>query len=245
MNKRTIKWIGVIVCILIFVVGMRWTKHNRASSNKTAQEQIGQSFFVGNSQEPQRAGMVHVEPGIAQSTLKPGSGKVAGEQAGMRRYRNPDFDFELSYPEEFGKVEAQEFSLETTDVCVKSGKLLFATFSNNPHIDFGLPTPDFVPCQTSANPIFAVKKITTSGKNLQLEFGQFRDSIIVPLAVVIPTTSSGINAYVFANELDKHATGDMTAVVTSPHPRLGHPVFRTHDVSREQGIELLRKVIAP
>lgn len=173
------------------------------------------------------------------------AGTVAGETAAMRLYRNSLFDFELSYPESLGELIVEEFTSETVGVCVKAGTEVYGTFSKNKHLDFGITTPDFSACPNTANPIFSIKNFTVSGSSITLDFGDFRSAMTVSLVATIPTASPGITAYVFNNNIDKHSQGEVAAVVSSPHPRLGHPVFRTHNINQEQGIELLRKVIAP
>ncbi len=239
MNKTIITWVGMAAAVSLAVIVIVAAVNSRAK-----QQPAAYTTNLGSARAPQGTALAPTLPGLEQSTLQPLSGQAASESASSRLYRNQAFDFELSYPAEFGEVTAETFSPDTKDVCVKRGSLVLGTFTKNLHLDFGLPTPDFTPCPNSANPIFAVKQITVSGKDLRLEFGEFRDAVTVPLEATIPSASPGVVAYVFANRLDKHADGEAAAVVSSPHPTLGHPVFRTHGLSLEDGIKLLQKVIA-
>lgn len=236
--------IGFSISAVVLVVGifliMRAKQPVSVFSNQSSHTSVAAPSVVTGDGSDQST------PNAAGSVAQTPSGQVAGAKTDFLLYRNTAFDFDLSYPKEWGEAVVQENTPATSGVCMKKGKQLYGVFSNNAGIDFALATPDFVPCPNTKNPLFAVKSMKVAGDKLTLSFGDFRTSETVPIEATIATATQDISAYIFKNFIDANSQGELAAVVTSPHPStLGHPVFRTHGLGMAEAKQLLKELIAP
>lgn len=159
------------------------------------------------------------------------------QPAKLKTYKNPEYEFEFTYPASFGEVAIKN------EKCPR-GFMTVGSFTNNPNIDFGFVSADYEKCNDDGFLLFETQTYDILDKKLKLYSSNPTSSVVeVAIEQTMSTLTPNINAYIIKNILEADGKGDAVAILRSPNPSIGTLTFRTHQLPYEDGVKLLEELI--
>ncbi|MBI2607918.1 MAG: hypothetical protein HYW51_03780 [Candidatus Doudnabacteria bacterium] len=238
-------WLGVLAVIAI-AAGLNFYKNNQAGNPN--QDILGEqkTYEIGSQPSDQNSVPQEGEPATVGDIQAP---PVLSESADKKIYRNPEYEFEFTYPASFGEVRVETYECS-------EGFLAVGTFQNSSNLDFGYATTGYKNCPDLGLVLFKTAWFENVGNKLKLHLTD-QDPVVeitVEQTITIPSGSFvPYTAYIIKNTVEADGNGDPAfaeasagrpaAILSTPNPGIGALVFRTHGLSYEEGVKLLEDVI--
>lgn len=234
-------WLAVLV-IIAAVFGYNFYVKNQAADSGEEQKDLQKTYGIEiTSPESSDQNSLPQEQGIVlDDNYKLEPLPSLSESEGVKVYRSSEYEFEFTYPANFGEVTIKNYE------CAQ-GFLVVGSFEHSPNIDFGYVSSGYKNCENFGFQLFETVWFEKSGEKLKLITA---DQTAQPAEVAIEQTfeipSGGFvpyMVYIFKNTVEAGGNGAPVAVSGTPNPDIGALTFRTHNLSYEEGVKLLEEII--
>ncbi|MDP4001285.1 MAG: hypothetical protein Q8P83_03520 [bacterium] len=234
-NKTSIIWLAVVLFIAT-ILGFNFLINKQATDFGDRSNQ--QKTYEISSSSPDQNYLSQDVSKVPENNQS--SSASSTESSDVKIYKNSEYEFEFTYPANFGEVTIKNYE------CAQ-GFLVVGSFEHNPNLDFGYVSMDYEKCQDLGFALFQTVSFEASGDKLKLITA---DPDLPPVEVLIDETivipSGSINpylGYIIKNIVEADGNGDPAAVLSTPNPDIGALTFRTHNLSYEEGVKLLEAII--